>query len=453
MNVNDIHKAYFIGIGGIGMSALARYFHTRGVEVSGYDRVETPLTKQLQEEGIAIHFEDNLVLVPKDADLVVYTPAVPVGHSELQYYQQEKYPVLKRSEVLGLITKDTHTVAVAGTHGKTTTSSIIAHIFRYADVDSTAFLGGITRNYNSNLLLSETSKITVVEADEFDRSFLTLHPNIAIVTSMDPDHLDIYGTAEYMFESFALFAKQVENGGTLIYKKGLPFQEEKHVKTCTYAIEEVADYYAQNITIENGEYHFDIVTNTGSIERLTLGLPGRHNVENAIAAVAAAREYGIDTEAIRGALESFQGVKRRFEYIIREDDLVFIDDYAHHPEELNACINSVKEMFPGKKVTGIFQPHLYSRTRDFEDDFARSLELLDEVVLLDIYPARELPIEGITSENLLKKVRVDQKTLIEKNALVENMADRKLEVLLTLGAGDIDQLVAPLKEKLLQDRA
>jgi len=327
---------------------------------------------------------------------------------------------------------------------------MIAHMLTHANRDCTAFLGGIAQNYASNMLLANSNATMVVEADEFDRSFLTLHPNIAVVTSMDADHLDIYGQPEQLAESFSLYAQRLEDNGVLIYKKGLPLKKPANKKSVTYSIDEVADYHAPNITVDHRGYTFDVVHTTGHWQGLRLGMPGRHNIENALAAIASTREIGLEEDEIREALESFQGVKRRFEYIIQRPDLVFIDDYAHPPEELQACIRSARELYPGKKLTGVFQPHLYSRTRDFEEGFARALELLVEVLLLDIYPAREQPIPGVTSEHLLGKIQKAEKSLVTKGELVKEIASRSPEVLLTLGAGDIDQLVQPIRQALLQ---
>ncbi len=416
-----MHSVYFLGIGGIGMSALARYFNAMGKRVAGYDKTSTKLTDELIAEGIEIHFEDHIRNIPKyikelpfDTDniLIVFTPAVPLDHSEYVFFNLNGFNIKKRAEVLGMITESAHTIAVAGTHGKTTTSSLTAHILKSAGLDPSAFLGGITQNYNTNLLLSSKlknsepayrsgrlptpdSRLIVVEADEYDRSFLTLHPEIAVITSVDADHLDIYGDKSHVEESFSLFAKQVKS--KLILKKSIVGKVNAEMKAITYAVnDESADYFAKDIKIENGFYRYTIVTPTSVFESIVMGLPGLHNVENSVAAVAIACQLNISEEIIRKSLASFKGVKRRFDYHIKTDKLVFIDDYAHHPEELKATISSAKEMYPGKKITGIFQPHLFSRTRDFADDFARSLDLLDECILMEIYPARELPIEGVS---------------------------------------------------------
>ncbi len=475
MELNKIQYIYFLGIGGIGMSALARYFNTMGKSVSGYDKTPTKLTDQLISEGIEIHFEDNLNLISenfksqkpnlKSQILIVYTPAIPKDHKELNYFTENNFNIKKRAQVLGMITETSYTIGVAGTHGKTTTSSLIAHILKCADLDPSAFLGGITQNYGTNLLLSKnlkitdlkhavngdasskSSNITVVEADEYDRSFLTLHPEIAVITSVDADHLDIYGDKKYMEESYSLFASQVKS--KLILKKSIVNNIASGKNAVTYSVSDTtADYFAQNIKIENAAYHYEVATPSGVFKNMSLGLPGLHNVENSIAAIAAACIMNISEITIREALKTFRGVKRRFDYQIKTDKLVYIDDYAHHPEELKACINSAKEMYPGKKITGIFQPHLYSRTRDFSDDFAKSLDLLDECILMEIYPAREQPIEGVNSKMLLDKMKSSNKIICQKNDLVKEVSKRKLDVLLTLGAGDIDTFVEPLKNAL-----
>lgn len=458
---------YFLGIGGIGMSALARYFHAMGIRVSGYDKTPTKLTAELIAEGIDIHFEDNIRFIPKEIKelpydheniLVVYTPAVPVSHSEYVFFDVNGFNIKKRAEVLGLITQDSRTIAVAGTHGKTTTSSLIAHILKTAGLDPSAFLGGITQNYKTNLLLSSmlgannqqptTSNLVVVEADEYDRSFLTLHPEIAVITSVDADHLDIYGDKSQVEESFSLFAKQVRS--ILILKKSIVSKVDSGKKAITYSVDDdTADYFARNINIDNGEYQYEIVTPANIFENMTLGQPGLHNVENSVAATAVACEMGIPENHIRTALQTFKGVKRRFDYHIKTKDLVFIDDYAHHPEELKATISSARQMYPGKKITGIFQPHLFSRTRDFADEFARSLDLLDECILMEIYPARELPVEGVTSQMLLDKMQLKNKMVCSKENIVEEIAQRNIEVLLTMGAGDIDTFVEPIRKKLI----
>jgi len=451
--LTNIQAVYLIGIGGIGMSGLARYFAAQGKVVGGYDRTSTDLTKELEAAGISVHFQDDVNAITasfKNADntLIIYTPAVPSNHSELNYFRSNGFEVLKRSQVLGELSKAYNTVAVAGTHGKTTTSSIIAHLLKSSSKDCNAFLGGIASNYNTNLLTSTSSNLMVVEADEFDRSFLTLSPDIAIVTSVDADHLDIYGSADEMLNSFQDFTERITEDGTLIYRWGLPFSNTKR-KNFTYSINEKSDYYTSNLTIENGKYKFSAHSPSGSIENLTFGMPGLHNVENAIAAFAAVDQLGLSEAEIRNGFATYKGVKRRFEVHINTDELVYIDDYAHHPTEISACVNSVRELFPGRKVKGIFQPHLFSRTKDHMNEFAQTLSTLDEVTLLDIYPAREEPIDGITSSALLEKITAQKKNLETKSATLDSITRGSVDVLLTMGAGDIDQLVSPIKAKLL----
>ena len=451
--LTNIQAVYLIGIGGIGMSGLARYFAAQGKVVGGYDRTSTDLTKELEAAGISVHFQDDVNAITasfKNADntLIIYTPAVPSNHSELNYFRSNGFEVLKRSQVLGELSKAYNTVAVAGTHGKTTTSSIIAHLLKSSSKDCNAFLGGIASNYNTNLLTSNSSNLMVVEADEFDRSFLTLSPDIAIVTSVDADHLDIYGSADEMLNSFQDFTERITEDGTLIYRWGLPFSNTKR-KNFTYSINEKSDYYTSNLTIENGKYKFSAHSPSGSIENLTFGMPGLHNVENAIAAFAAVDQLGLSEAEIRNGFATYKGVKRRFEVHINTDELVYIDDYAHHPTEISACVNSVRELFPGRKVKGIFQPHLFSRTKDHMNEFAQTLSTLDEVTLLDIYPAREEPIDGITSSALLEKITAQKKNLETKSAALDSITRGSVDVLLTMGAGDIDQLVSPIKAKLL----
>ncbi len=448
MDLSKIKKVYLIGIGGIGMSAIACYFKAQGKLVCGYDKTPTPLTDKLLNEDIDIHFEDDIDLISnifkkdKASTLIVYTPAVPLEHSELDFYIKNGFTVKKRAEVLGLITEHSFCMAVAGTHGKTTTSTMLAHILKESGEDINAFMGGIALNYNSNFIIG-SSNTTVVEADEFDRSFLTLSPDIAAITSTDADHLDIYGDKESLLKSFKDFTGKLKPYGSLIVKKGLEFD-----RGYTYSITEDADYTASNIRVENGQFVFDVKTPRDSHKDVVLGLPGRHNVENAMAALAMATEKGLDLDNIVKALATYKGVKRRFEYHIRKDNLVYIDDYAHHPEELKAAISAVQELYPNKKVTGVFQPHLFSRTRDFGDEFARSLELLDELILVDIYPAREEPIEGITAEWLFEKINLKHKKLLKKEDLPLYFKEHTPEVLVTLGAGDIDKLIVPIKREL-----
>ena len=445
MNLNQIHNVYFIGIGGIGMSALARYFKAIGKNVSGYDKTETELTKELQQLGIAIHFEDRIDLIPTDYyvenTLVIITPAVPIHHSEWNYFLERDFEVKKRAEVLGIITKDTFCFAVAGTHGKTTTSSILGHILYESGVDVTAFVGGIVENYNSNLI-GNGKTVTVVEADEFDRSFLHLYPNIACVTSMDADHLDIYGDTASIEASFVEFADKVTDKSKLFIPKGLPIQG------VTCAVNEDANFTAFNIRIVNSQYVFDVRTPSETIVNIEFGLPGKHNLMNALMALAMAKTFGLPNEDIASALHSFKGIKRRFSYQIKTEKLVYIDDYAHHPTEINAVHQAVRELYPGQKVLAIFQPHLFSRTKDFADDFAQSLAAFDEVILLDIYPARELPIEDITSQWLLNKIDNRNKKLVSKQELIPSILQSEAKVIVTIGAGDIGELVSLIKKAL-----
>ena len=445
MNLNQIHNVYFIGIGGIGMSALARYFKYIGKQVSGYDKTPTILTNELIESGIDIHFEDDINWIPKDYfvenTLVIITPAVPKTHAQWNYFLERNYQVKKRAEVLGIITKDTFCFAVAGTHGKTTTSSILGHILHESGADVTAFIGGIVENYNSNLIGSGTT-VTVVEADEFDRSFLHLHPNIACVTSMDADHLDIYGTDKAIKESFTEFADKVEDKSNLFITTDLP------LSGVTVGVNESAVYNAFNIRIENSSYVFDVQTPTTLLKDFRFGLPGRHNLMNALMALAMAVNFGTPTDAIAKALASFKGIRRRFSYQIKTENLVYIDDYAHHPTEINAVHQAVRELYPGKKVLAVFQPHLFSRTKDFADDFAKSLAQFDDVLLMDIYPARELPMIGVTSEWLLSKIENQNKAIVSKEDLITTMLKSDATIMVTIGAGDIGEMVGAIKTAL-----
>jgi UDP-N-acetylmuramate--alanine ligase len=437
------------------MSALARYFQNIGKNVSGYDKTPTALTAELMANGMSIHFEDNISLIPSDYyvenTLVIITPAVPISHSEWNYFLERDYVVKKRAEVLGIITKDTFCFAVAGTHGKTTTSSILGHILFESGADVTAFIGGIVENYHSNLI-GNGKTVTVVEADEFDRSFLHLHPNIACVTSMDADHLDIYGDATAIEDSFREFADKVENKNNLFVSRGLPLdgiQIEiigKQSQVPPLGVRGL--FIAFNIRIENGFYVFDVQTPSEIIKNLQFGLPGRHNLMNALMALAMAKTYGTPTESIANALASFKGIQRRFSYQIKSEKLVYIDDYAHHPTEINAVHQAVRELYPNQKVLAIFQPHLFSRTKDFADDFAKSLSQFDEVILLDIYPARELPMEGITSSWLLSKMEKNHKKLVSKDALIPSILESDAKIIVTIGAGDIGELVPKIKEAL-----
>lgn len=434
------------------MSALARYFKSLGKQVSGYDKTPTVLTDKLQEERIAVHFEDNVSLIDKEADLVVYTPAVPADHSEYNYLKDNNYNVLKRSDVLGMITKSSYNICVAGTHGKTTTSSMIAHILRHSGYGCNAFLGGIASNYNTNFWSSEKN-VSVAEADEYDRSFLKLFPDVAVVTAMDPDHLDIYGTAEKLEDAFIEFAGQVKEGGLLIRKFGLPRGGEfTTANQLSYHMQDkTADAYAENIRLQNGSYLFDAVINKETIKDIELNMGGMHNIENSIAAITVAKHVGLTDEKIKAAVAAFKGVKRRFEYVVKREHTVMIDDYAHHPEELRALITGAKELFPGKKCTVVFQPHLFSRTRDFAEGFAEVLSLADELILLPIYPAREKPIAGVDSEMIAKQVTNHNVKVLGKEELITSVKNNKPEFLITAGAGDIDMLVEPLSTILMPD--
>ncbi len=441
---------YFLGIGGIGMSALARYFNGRSISVSGYDKTSTVLTKQLEAEGMNIHYEDNVDLIDKNATLVVYTPALPANHKELNFFKQNNYSLLKRSDVLGLITKSEFNICVAGTHGKTTTSAMIAHILRDSGYGCNAFLGGIATNYDSNFW-SSSKKVYVVEADEYDRSFLKLSPDVAIITSIDADHLDIYGTPENVEQAFIDFSEKIKPGGSLVIKYGIKrITDFKVEDTSTYSITDgKAKIHINNLSINNGAYRFNVINDFWAVNNVELNMGGRHNIENAVASIGVAKYLKIDDNKIKKAVKSFKGVKRRFEYIIKNEKVVYIDDYAHHPEELRALINSAKELFPEKKCTIVFQPHLFSRTKDLAEAFAETLNLADEIILLPIYPARELPIDGVTSEMILSKIINKNKWVLEKDELTSWIKKNKTALLITAGAGDIDTLVQQIKQTLL----
>jgi UDP-N-acetylmuramate--alanine ligase len=464
-------SVYFLGIGGIGMSALARYFNHKGIKVSGYDKTPTVLTRQLEAEGMAVHYIDDVKLIDRDAKIIVYTPAIPASHSELNYYRDNNYTLKKRSEVLGMITRDRFNICVAGTHGKTTTSAMVAHILRDSGYGCTAFLGGIATNYNSNfwsqspsLSGSENKNVCVVEADEYDRSFLQLSPDIAVITSMDADHLDIYGTEKNMQDAFVAFTSGIKPGGLLISKKGLVRSADfvATYKKLYSSTDTDANIHAQNIIIKNGRYYFDVWLNDRIIKDVELNMGGMHNIENVIAAIAVAAHLQIDEDKIKKAVAGFAGVKRRFEYIIRshtssgeavmaepsQPGPVFIDDYAHHPEELRALIKSAKELYPAKKCTVVFQPHLYSRTKDLAEGFAEVLSLADEIILLPVYPARELPIPGVSSQLILDKITIHKSWIKEKEELLQWVKEHEIELLITSGAGDIDTLIEPLKQIL-----
>lgn len=456
MQLSQYDTVYFLGIGGIGMSALARWFNRQGMFVAGYDRTRTPLTIELEREGIKIHFEDDVALIPTQVDnertLFVYTPAIPKDHNEFNYLKDKGYAILKRSEVLGLITKSHKTIAVAGTHGKTTTTSLITHILKVAGVNMVAFLGGVTTNYASNLISegeANENTIVVAEADEFDRSFLKLFPDIAVITSVDPDHLDIYGNHQEVIKSFTDFTNQINKGGLLIKHDSIRAidNELDGVEVNTYGMSR-GQFFASRITTEGGFFEFDLVGYANEIKKIKLGVPGFHNMENAIAATIVAKHLGVDDVSIKKALGSYTGVKRRFEFIIQREDLIYVDDYAHHPTEITAFLSSLRAMYPEKKITAVFQPHLYSRTRDFAEGFSQSLSMADEVLLMDLYPAREQPIPGVSSDMLFDAITSTVKVRCTKNDVVQRLEDMDVEVIATIGAGDIDTCVKPIKELL-----
>lgn len=450
VSMTDLKQVYFLGIGGIGMSAIARWFLYNGYPVSGYDKTESPLTRTLASEGMVIHYEDSVDQIPAiclaepESCLFIYTPAIPANHIEKNYLLAANIPLWKRSQILGWITEQMPTLAVAGTHGKTTTSSLLTHLLVHAKQNVTAFLGGITQNYGTNFIPNQgrENMVCVVEADEYDRSFLTLHPTAAVVTSTDADHLDIYGAAEQVLESFQLFVDQIKPNGFFIQKSGLTLSSKE--TGYTFGINQ-GDYQAKNIRIENHRMVFDMLYPGGKITDIPMRIPGFHNIENALAASALAMHHGIGPDEIKAGIASFKGVKRRFEYHVETEDHVMIDDYAHHPTEISACLTSVKALYPEEKIVAIFQPHLFSRTRDFLEDFGKSLAIADEVYLLDIYPARELPIPGITSELLLSKIPMEKKCVVSKEDFIQRMQVEKPKLLVTMGAGDIDLLLNDCK--------
>jgi UDP-N-acetylmuramate--alanine ligase len=445
-----LERLYFVGIGGIGMSALARYFKSKNVQVSGYDKTVTPLTKELENAGIEIHYEERVDLIPKDVQAVVYTPAIPKNHKELVYYQEHGYTVVKRSDVLQWITESSFNICVGGTHGKTTVTSMIAHILRHTDYGCNAFLGGIAANYNTNFWSSEKN-VVVVEADEYDRSFLKLVPDVAVVTAMDPDHLDIYGTPEEVENAFIQFSQKIKVGGCLINKHGLKRGNELNAAHhYTYSFEDrKAGVYAADIRVMNGSYVFDVIAKDWILQNVVLHMGGLHNIENIVAAIAVAKYVGIEDVKIKSAVATFKGVKRRFEYYLNSDNAVLIDDYAHHPEELKALITGVKSIFSNRKITVVFQPHLFSRTNDLADEFAQSLDLADEVILLPIYPARELPMEGVTSEMITGKMALSHKQVLGKEEMKKWIEINKPDLVVMAGAGDIDALLQPVKEIMI----
>lgn len=454
MELTTYHSVYFVGIGGIGMSALARWFNHAGYQVAGYDKTPSEITESLQNEGIPIAFTDGVDAIPgafknKERVLVVYTPAIPKEHPGFNYFKEQGFQLIKRSVALGLLTKSKAGIAVAGTHGKTSVSTAIAWLMQDR---CSAFLGGISKNLQSNVIINGNAPYVVVEADEYDRSFLTLYPQIAVITAMDADHLDIYGSKEAIWDSFYQFIKQIDAQGTLIYKLGLPITKEhnKLISQFTYALEDSkADFYAKNIGVVDGFFHFTLVTPISEIPGFVLGIPGLYNLENAVAALSAAFIARQNTELLKQRLQQFKGVKRRFEFHIRTDKQLYIDDYAHHPQEIEACIQSIRHLYPGKEITAVFQPHLFSRTRDFADAFALSLDACDRVILLPVYPARELPIEGVSSEMLLQRMHLKNKEVCSMENVIARILDLNTSIVVTMGAGNIDQLVKPLKEALL----
>lgn len=455
MNVNTLKAVYFIGAGGIGMSALVRYFLSKGKKVAGYDRTPSELTQKLNEEGAAIHYEENTALIPDDfkqpeTTLIIYTPAIPANHQELTYFRENGFEIQKRAQVLGMLTRTERGMCVAGTHGKTTTSTMAAHLLHQSHVTCNAFLGGISKNYGTNLLLSDKSDLVVIEADEFDRSFHWLTPYATVITATDSDHLDIYGTHEAYVESFRKYTSLIRPDGYLIIKKGIDLQPDVQpgVTVYTYSNDE-GDFHAENIRIANGEITFDFISPLGNIADIRLGVPIYVNIENGVAAMALAQIGGATAEEIRTAMATFQGVDRRFDFKIKNDRIVLLSDYAHHPAEIRQSVTSIRTLYPDKKITAIFQPHLYTRTRDFYKEFADSLSLLDEVILLDIYPAREQPIPGITSQLIYDNLRPGiEKRLCKKEDLLDLLKNKHLEVLITLGAGDIDNYIPQISELL-----
>jgi UDP-N-acetylmuramate--alanine ligase len=454
LDLSTYHSVYFIGIGGIGMSALARWFNHAGFQVAGYDKTPSEITENLQNEGISITFNEGVETIPenfknKNSVLVVYTPAIPKEHQGFNYFKEQGFQLIKRSVALGMLTKSKAGIAVAGTHGKTSVSTAIAWLLKE---QCSAFLGGISNNLQSNVIINGTAPYVVVEADEYDRSFLTLYPQIAVITAMDADHLDIYGSKEAIWDSFYQFIKQIDAQGTLIYKLGLPITKEHNneISQFTYSLKDSkADFYAKDIKVVDGYFHFTLVTPTTQIPDFVLGIPGLYNLENAVAALSAALIAKQKPELLKERLQQFKGVKRRFEFHVRSGNQIYIDDYAHHPQEIEACIQSIRYLYPGREITAVFQPHLYSRTRDFADAFAQSLDACDHVILLPVYPARELPIEGVSSEMLLELMQLKRKEVCSKENLVVRILELNTSIVVTMGAGNIDQLVKPLKEALL----
>lgn len=456
MEITNVKNIYFLGIGGIGMSALAQWFHEAGFVVGGYDKTPSDITRMLEETGIFVTFNDSVEAIPShfktntDDTLVVYTPAIPSSHPGLQYYFKQKYQVVKRSQALGMLVKDKECIAVAGTHGKTSVSSTLAYILSCTKESCSAFLGGVVKKLKGNVVINPNAELVVVEADEFDRSFLTLYPSLAVITAIDADHLDIYENKQQIVEAFEQFIGQVKPGGKVLIKKGVPFNYEANNKVTyySYSITEKADFYPTNIKLIEGEYHFNLVTPVQTVEDIQLRVPGLYNLENAVAALSLALMAGANAADLVNALQEYNGVKRRFDVQLKSDKVILIDDYAHHPAEIEACVKSVRHIYPDKKITGIFQPHLFTRTRDFAGEFAQSLDLLDELFLLPIYPARELPIQGVTSQIILDQMKLAAKSICHYNQVEEKVLEAKGNIILMMGAGDIDRLVSPVKERL-----
>lgn len=456
MNIKNFHRVYFVGIGGIGMSAIARWFHAAGYKVAGYDKTPSEITNSLNNEGIRVSYNDSVSAIDEDfktnteTSLIVYTPAIPNKHESLGFFKANNYTVLKRSEALGLLVKEAKGIAIAGTHGKTSISTTVAWLM---NEECNAFLGGISKNLNSNVIINTKANSVVIEADEFDRSFLTLYPEIAVVSSMDADHLDIYNNHNALVDTFHQFISQIKSGGSLIYKHGLTINKEinSEITYYTYSLDNIsADFFASNIQIVNGFYTFNWHAPSKVIENLVLGVPGLYNLENAVAALASAFMANTKVDTLKENLKTYQGVKRRFDYLLRTEKVVYIDDYAHHPEEIKACINSVRHLYPDKKITGVFQPHLYSRTNDFANDFAKSLDACDEIILTDIYPAREEPMPGVNSNLIFNKIENANKTLCPYSNLVDEILAREAEIIITMGAGDIDRLVSEIRNGLIE---
>jgi len=448
--MKEVKRVYFLGIGGIGMSALARFFKKQGADVYGYDRTRTPLTITLENEGMHIHYDEDVAQIPDNLSRIIYTPAIPKENKEYIYFTENGFELKKRAEVLGELSKEFFTIAIAGTHGKTSISSLAAHMLKAAGRNLTALIGGILKNYGSNFILSETTDILLVEADEYDRSFLQLQPDISVISSMDADHLDIYGDSNELKNTFFQFAEKLDKQGVLIYHNSLPELKQVVKKSVSYSARTVAACMAEKVHVENGNFVFDLVYDSVRIENIELAVPGLHYVENALAAAAIGFEVGLNPAEIKSGLESFEGVQRRFDYHIKTDELVFIDDYAHHPQELKVTIEAAKTLYPNKIITGVFQPHLFSRTQDFADEFAKALDGLDEIILLDIYPAREKPIAGVTSEIIFSKMKNQHKKLLKKNELINYLSGNKPEILITLGAGDIGLMLNDIETILKQ---